>query len=86
MRQALQVRIFSLPRSVRRIGIQAMRFVKVFALFFAIAFALAAQSQTNSPFCSMRADRSIAVKSKANFVTKIAGDINAILDYFHAEH
>ncbi len=86
MRQILRAKIFGLPRSVRRIGIQIMRFVKVIALFLSIVFTLAAQSQTNSPFCSMRADRSIAVKSKANVVTKIEGDIRAILDYFHAEH
>jgi cardiolipin synthase len=67
-------------------GIQFMRFVKSLVLFFAIAFALAAQSRTDNPFCTMQADRSTAVKSKANFITRIKGDVSLITGYFGAEH
>jgi cardiolipin synthase len=63
-----------------------MRFMKSTVLFFAIAFTLAAQSQTDSRFCSMRADRSKAVRTKATVVTKIEGDIRLITGYFGAEH
>src|ERR1039458_7740926 len=66
-------------------GIQIMRLMKSLVLLFAIAFPLAAQSQADTPFCLMGADRSIAVKSKANAVTRIAGDIRLITDYFGAE-
>ncbi len=52
-----------------------MRLMKSLVFFFAIVFTLAAQSQTDTSFCSMSADRSIAVKSKANVFTKIEGDI-----------
>jgi len=63
-----------------------MRYVKLIALYFSIAFTLAAQNPTDTSFCSMRSDRSIAVKSKANAVTKFAGEIRLITGYFGAEH
>jgi cardiolipin synthase len=62
-----------------------MRFMKLIGLFFSIVFVLASQSQTDSPICSLRADRSIAVKSKATVFTKIGGDIRLITGYFGAE-
>jgi cardiolipin synthase len=79
-------RIFGLPPRARRIGIQIMRLMKSIVLFFAIAFTLAAQSQTDSSFCSLSADRSIAVKTKATVVTKIKGDIGHVTGYLGAEH
>lgn len=63
-----------------------MRFLKLIALFFFLVFPLAAQSPTDSSFCSMRAERSQAVKSKANAVTKLTGKIHLITGYFSAEH
>ena len=62
-----------------------MRFLRLSALFFSIVFTLAAQSPADSPFCSTSADRSKAVKSKANAVTKFEGKIRLITGYFGAE-
>jgi len=62
-----------------------MRFTKSIALFLSIAFALALQSQTDNSFCSMKADRSKAVKSKATVVTTLEGEIGHDTDYLRAE-
>jgi cardiolipin synthase A/B len=62
-----------------------MRFLKLIALFFAIAFTLPAQSQTDTSFCSLIADRSIAVKSKSTVFTKIKTDFAGISGYLGAE-
>jgi len=62
-----------------------MRFLKLIALIFATAFTLSAQNPADTSFCSMRADRSIAVKTKANAVTRFAGKIRLITGYFGAE-
>jgi cardiolipin synthase len=65
-----------------------MRLMKLIAiaLLFSIVFPLASQSQTDSSFCSMRADRSIAVKSKKTIVTKIKGGVSSLAGFLGAEH
>jgi len=46
---------------------------------------LSAQSPADNSFCSMRPDRSKAIKSKPNVFTKITADIHRITGYFGAE-
>jgi len=84
----LRVRIFGLPRRVRRIGVQVMRFMKLIAvaLFFSIVFTLPSQKPDGQFVLLDEGGPFKAVKSKANVVTKIVGDVRSGRGYFGAEH